>query len=960
MQDKGNKLSLNVALMNCQSMCNKTMEIADYVKDHDVDMVALTETWLKDTDQDNTQAIGDITPDGYCFKHVARSGKKGGGVGLLFKKTLSLEVTRVTTKSFECMDACLTSGAVSLRIVVVYRLHPKYKKNGINSNSFFDEFTELLSKHILLPGKLLLLGDFNIHWNKPTDSCTLKLRDILDSFQLRQHVCEPTHTSGNTLDLVISRQDDDVVRDVAVTDMISDHAVINIKLAISKPGLPQKKVTYRKYRAIDINKLRSDILESELSVSPSPTLNNLVDQYHTCLSNLMDKHAPVRSKMFTERPLYPWYNTDITEAKQWRRKCERLYRRTRLTVHKDMYREAREKMNKMIKDAKMSYYNDKIMNGCSNQKSLFTFLDKVCHRKQVVLPDLPPDHLVTNFNEYFVEKITKIRKNLEEQIVDLPSDQPELDPDEATTSFTSFSHVSVEEVDKIIASASGASCALDPIPTWIMKQCKDELLPIITEIVNKSLIAGEFPRSMKNALVKPLIKKTSLDPSEYKNYRPVSNLGFVSKVIERVVANQLKTYLSDNNLDDKLQSAYRAKHSTETALLKVVSDIRCSIDNNRGVILMLLDLSAAFDTVDYDILVGRLASRLGIRGVVLQWLNSYLRNRTQVVTVMEAMSVLAELLFGVPQGSVLGPLLFVMYVLPLSDIVRKHGVSLHSYADDTQLYVEFDHKDPSSINEAIKALESCIDDIRMWMLRNKLKMNDGKTEMMIFTSPRVKLPDLSVVVGMDSHHSATTARNLGVILDSHLSMDAHIKRVCQVSYFQLKTLRSVRDVLSVEALERLVHAFVTARLDYCNSILFGITDAAIHKLQLLQNAAARLVSKTGRYEHITPIMKDLHWLPVKQRIEFKVLILTYKALNGLAPPYVCELIHPYHPTRALRSADTNLLSVPRVKLKTFGHRSFHHASPTLWNQLPVELRKSSTLLIFKKRLKTHLFNIAYS
>ena len=206
-------------------------------------------------------------------------------------------------------------------------------------------------------------------------------------------------------------------------------------------------------------------------------------------------------------------------------------------------------------------------------------------------------------------------------------------------------------------------------------------------------------------------------------------------------------------------------------------------------------------------------------------------------------------------------------------------------------------------------------------------MNDSKTEMMVFTSNRVKLPDLSVMVGTDSNHSAATARKLGMILDSHLSMDVHIKRVCQVSYFQLKTLRSVRDVLSVEALERLVHAFVTARLDYCNSILIRISDAPIHKLQLLQNAAARLVSKTGRYEHITPVMKALHWLPVKQRIEFKALVLTYKA-----PPYVCEMIQLYQPTKALRSADTNLLAVPRVRLKTFGHRSFHYASPHLWNQ----------------------------
>jgi len=155
---------------------------------------------------------------------------------------------------------------------------------------------------------------------------------------------------------------------------------------------------------------------------------------------------------------------------------------------------------------------------------------------------------------------------------------------------------------------------------------------------------------------------------------------------------------------------------------------------------MLLDLSAVYNTVDYDILIGRLTSRLGFKGVILQWLNSYLRSRTQAVTVMDAMSVLAELLFGIPQGSVLGPLLFVLYVLPLSDIARQHGVSMHSYADDIQLYISFDHKDSTSVSEAVKSLECCIDDIRIWMLRNRLKMNDSKTEMIIFASP-VKLSD---------------------------------------------------------------------------------------------------------------------------------------------------------------------------------------------------------------------------
>jgi hypothetical protein len=223
---------------------------------------------------------------------------------------------------------------------------------------------------------------------------------------------------------------------------------------------------------------------------------------------------------------------------------------------------------------------------------------------------------------------------------------------------------------------------------------------------------------MKHALVKPLIKTSSLDPSGYKNYRQVCNLGFVSKIIEKVVTDQLKSYLYANNLDDEVQPAYKKNHSTETTLLEVVSDIYSSIDQHQGMILMLLDLHATFDTVNYDILVGQLARRLGIKGVVLQWLNSYLRTRTQTVTIMDAISVLAELFLGVPEGSVSRPLLFVLYVFPLSDIARQHGVSIHSYGDDTQLYISFYHRDLSSISKAVKTLECCIDDIGIWMLRN--------------------------------------------------------------------------------------------------------------------------------------------------------------------------------------------------------------------------------------------------
>ena len=234
------------------------------------------------------------------------------------------------------------------------------------------------------------------------------------------------------------------------------------------------------------------------------------------------------------------------------------------------------------------------MQGCPDQKSLFTFLDKVYYRKRVVLPA----QLIASFKDFIVERITRIRKDPDEQVLHLPPYLPELHTDEAASSFAAFSPVSVPDVENVVSSPYGASCTQSSIPTWILKQCKHELLPTITNIVNRSLSSGKFSKSMKNALVKPLIKKSSLDPSEYKNYRPVSNLGFASKIIKGVVVNQLKLYIYANNLDDELKSAYRKKHMTETARLKVVSDIRSCIEQDQDVILILLDLSAAFDTVD--------------------------------------------------------------------------------------------------------------------------------------------------------------------------------------------------------------------------------------------------------------------------------------------------------------------------------------------------------------------------
>lgn len=948
----------SLSLLNARSVCNKEAVIRDCIVQGNLDMLALTETWLTSVTEDRTTA--GLLPEGYAIITANRKHGRGGGIALVHRTTLKCTLCKPQPrpKSFECLEVAVTSATTCVKLSIVYRPPPS-TRNGLTPADFRSEFADYMATIQCSSSKVLVVGDFNVHIDNISKPDSAAFSELIESTSCRQHVNSATHTDGHILDLVISRPSDNIVHSVEVGPLISDHAIIHCSLDLGKPPLPKKCLTLRKLRAIDQVAVEDDLKQSPLLATSDTPPEHLHNLYNTTLRNILDQHAPEKSVTITFRPNTPWMNEDIVHHKRLRRRFESMWRRTGLQVHREMYVHQKDTVNSMIQKAKVCYYQDKIAQCDQDQKALFKIIQGLTKRSADQNSSSSSSHSPTEFNEFFLNKVTKIHNILDERTIP-PPHRPYTEP-KCRVIFDSFTPVSSKDIETVVRKSPSKSSPLDPWPTWMLKHQLTTLTPVIMDIINHSLSTGVFPSEWKHALVTPLLKKTTLDPTSLSNYRPVSNLPFLSKVTERVVAKQLTSYLQDNTLYPKFQSAYRAHHSVETALLRVHNDILGAIDNQQGVILVLLDLSAAFDSICHDVLLSRLQHRFGISGTVLKWLGSYLAGRTQSVVANGEVSSPIAVPHGVPQGSVLGPVLFSMYTAPLCDIVSLHGLKVHLYADDTQVYIFFSFRNTPSINDAMSSAQLCIADVDAWMVTNKLKLNGDKTELMVLTAPtlRAKVTIPPLTIGEASISASPSIRNLGSMWDQAATMEEHIRFVCKSCYYHLHNIAGIRHMLTRDATEKLMHAFVSSRLDSCNSLLLNVPAAQISKLQRVQNCAARIVLRRKKCDSISDILKELHWLPVKQRILFKVNCISYQCVSGTAPVYLSELVSPYVPQRSLRSTNQLLLQQPSSRTKSYGDRAFSVAAPKLWNQLPTDIRSCDSYTVFKKLLKTHLFKDAY-
>jgi exonuclease III len=965
---------LTLFSLNCRSVKNKALSIADLVISRNIDILAMTETWLGcSTD---AQVLSELKPPGYDVLQVSRPDKRGGGVAVLFKEGLSVKIIPSTKDDvftqFEYIECSVSTSKNQLRLCIIYRPPPS-RQNGLKTSQFFDEWSTYLDRLTTLPQEIIITGDLNFHLDDVEDASVHRFTGQLDAHGLKQHVTGATHIHGHTLDVVITREISSIIQgNVLIVDpclfdnkgnQCGDHLGIEVTLAHSKPQNRRKVITFRRLCDVSLPDFIKDIQSSATLSCTCGTTDSLVEAYNFGLKTLLDKHAPLQKRIVTLRPNALWYTEELREAKHKRRKAERLWRRTKLTIHHQLYKDKCSEVGKLLVKSKSTYYSNKISECGRNQKQLFKITQNLMGQKgEVILPSSFSDEdLANKFSDFFISKITTIRERIDadnspvsESVVMSADVRFEGQP------LTQLEPSTQDEVRNIIMKSPSKSCELDPLPTNLLKQVLEYVLPLITAIINRSLVESKVPACFKKANVRPLLKKPNLDKEVLNNYRPVSNLPFLSKILEKVVAKRLESHLSIHRLHDNHQSAYRTGHSTETALLKVHHDITEALDNKCMTALVMLDLSAAFDVIDHGILQRRLEDSFGVTGSALTWIQSYLSDRSQCVAVGGSTSEGKCLSFGVPQGSVLGPRKYCLYSKPIGTICQRHNFRYHCYADDTQVYIGIMPNEKWV--DVSKKLEACLTDISVWMSANMLMLNQEKTEFIIFKPKHQvkKNEKCQLRVGEKTVHVAESVKSLGVYFDTSLTMERQVNAISRVCYYQIRNISQIRKYITMDACKTLAHALVTSRLDYGNALLYGLPSTLLTRLQRIQNSAARLVTRTRKRDHVTPVLNSLHWLPVIYRSQYKILTYAYKSLHGTAPQYLEELVVAYQPTRSLRSESETLLTVPRTRGVTYGNRCIRKAAAILWNKLPKNMRKCQTLNTFKKKVKTNLFISAFS
>ena len=917
--------NIKAALLNACSLRNKSNLVADYICINEMNLMFITESWLHCDDPVDVIVLKESTPDGYTYLSFPRTNRKGSGIAIIYKSPIPISTMRFDfiPTTFEFTILQVEINAKLIVCVVIYRPPctsiPKFNSELFSLCSSLNGFSELL-----------LVGDFNFG---PANIDKLLFQ--LTSLGLNQHVSSATHIKGGMLDLVISRHHSNLVSEVVVREGISDHQAVQFTLSIKKLKSDPRRRFYRKYFAIDLDFFTADLIDFVVCPILPTHCSTLVDTYNQNLGLILDKHAPLISRVCVHRARLPWWNCDTHTAKRRQRKLERRWKTTRLEVDRLTYMNSKKTYHKCLDKAKYDFVAGKLKEFSKDPRRTWSTLNAAFGReKSKVLPDFTSaGDLASSFNSFFVDRPKQLRATL--QSTNVSSSTFKCNASSSLCSnLATFTPATDAEIFNILRNSPMKSSCLDPIPTWLLQKTIPKIIPALTRIVNLALDEG-LPVELKRAQVTPILKKSNSDRNSLPNYRPVSNLPYLSKLIERVVSCRLTDHLNANKLWDPHQSAYRKYHSCETALVAVVDVAYTAMDSGMVTLLVLLDLSAAFDTVDHILLLKQLGS-LGVQGLAWDWFANYFRDRSQSVAVENICSSVLQIDCGVPQGSVLGPLLFTTYLIGLGSVIESHGVKYKAYADDIQLYMTTATTD---LTASAHKMEECITSVQRWLTERLLVLNLAKTEAILIGTPqKLKKATLTqLMVCNTSIPLSKTVRDLGVTVDSSLSWQPHVGRVCATAFSYLRLISRMRRSLSRKHRLASIHALVLSRLDYCAPLFVGISDKLLHRLQLVINSSMRVALGLKKFDNVSQYMKDCEWLSAERRIQYRAVCLIASVLRNSSPSYLEVLLHQYVPARDLRSQSLGLLASSKTRT-VVADKALRSYAPRLWNALPTSIR----------------------
>ena len=873
---------------------------------------------------------------------VFTSGRRGG-VSVFVRTGLSVDVIQDLAISTEAIESMVVR--INIDGGQVFNVFALYRPHQSSSEIFTDTLGNMLQNHGRLNGDVYVIGDFNLDILNANSSAVNYFMNTMQSFHYFPLISKPTRFPSNTteptlLDHIWCNNFNHYTSGIIPID-VTDHCPIFIVIN-SNPILSQKnKIEFRVHSERNIENFRRVLSEFDWDfVGNSTDVNQSTDEFITSLNRLYCDSFPIKVKIISDKRLKkPWLSQGILKSIQTKAKYFKLYKMGFISESRN--KNFKNRLTSIIRAAKKNYYASRFSTLKNDLKLTWKTINEVLGNnksknsvKSLILNNqrITSDVDIANlFNDYFVN----VPKELDEKI-------PATEISALNNCYQSFSSsiffkpVLECEINEIIKNLKNSKYGLNVIPVNILKNCSDILSGPIAKLVNLSISSGSFPDVLKSATITPIFKKgESTDPS---NYRPISVLSSISKIFEKVICQQLKSYIHKFKIINSSQFGFQSGKSTIDALNSLVEKIYNSLNSKSHSVCLFFDLSKAFDTVNHKILLDKLQT-YGIRGIALEWFRSFLSSRKQCVRINKCFSNYKYSTgIGLPQGSVLSPIIFLLYINDLPYVSSKLATTL--FADDTTFSFS-----SASYSELVNTVTFELNKISNWFRANRLSVNISKTSASLFSNRyRDVDPNLSISFDGSNVEFVDVSNFLGVRMDNNLTFELHIEVICGKISKLTGIFYKLRNFVPRKYLINLYNTLVLPHLIYCNTIWGGTFPTHTNKILLLQKKLIRIITFSPYLAPTKELFLECKILKINELYNYCVAIHMYKTSSRN------ELIFQNH---SYGTRSNNQVHVPFARLVST-QRSIYHVGPMVWNGLPTDIRESSSLTMFKNKMKIYL------